>query len=220
MRRAARAASAHQMSLGRAAAPSDRGMPRKPIAKTLAKQVTASPAVNASRAPEIANIILIGVEDRTADRRIVCNVSHSLTKPLSGGNAEIDKHADQKEGARPRHAAHDAAEPVEIARAGPSLDRAGADEKQCLVNRVIGEMIKRGDQRDACDNRMAARHGRSSRRRSRPRRCPCSRSCCAQAGASSRLVRSHKECRSEQKGCRERERSARGRRRSLAAGRD
>ena len=31
------------------AAPSERGMPRKPIAKTLAKQVTASPAVRASK---------------------------------------------------------------------------------------------------------------------------------------------------------------------------
>ena len=38
----------------------------------------------------MANMILIAVEDKSAERSIVCKVSHSLTKPLSGGKAEID----------------------------------------------------------------------------------------------------------------------------------
>src|SRR5579871_3936205 len=70
-------------------APSDRGIPRNPMAKTLAKQVTARPAVSARRAPQTANVIFTAVEENAADRRIVCNVSHSLTKPFSGGSAEI-----------------------------------------------------------------------------------------------------------------------------------
>src|SRR6266511_353003 len=77
-----------EVSLGRVGGSLD--MPRKPIANTFAKHVTASPAVNANKAPEIAKTILIGVEDSTAERSIVCSVSHSLTNPLSGGSAEID----------------------------------------------------------------------------------------------------------------------------------
>ena len=61
------------------------------MAKTLAKQVTARPAVRAKSAPEIANTTLIGVDESTAERRIVCSVSHSLTKPLKGGSADIDR---------------------------------------------------------------------------------------------------------------------------------
>ena len=67
------------------------------------------------------------------------------------------QHADQKEGARPWHAAEDAAEPVEIARPGASLDRAGADKQQRLVHRVIGEVIERRDQRDGRDGVVAGR---------------------------------------------------------------
>jgi hypothetical protein len=73
------------------AAPSDRGMPRNPMAKTLAKQVTASPAVNVNSTLEMANATLMGADDRTADRSIVCSVNHSLTRPFSGANAEMDK---------------------------------------------------------------------------------------------------------------------------------
>ena len=73
--------------------------------------------------------------------------------------------ADQKERARPRHAAGDAAEPVEIACAGAGFDRAGADEQERLVDRVIGEVIQRGDQRDAGDDVLAGRREKSWRRR-------------------------------------------------------
>src|SRR5713226_9990436 len=73
------------------AAPSDRGMPRNPMAKTLAKQVTASPAVKDKSARERANATLMGVDDSTADLSIVCSVNHSLTEQISGGNAEMDK---------------------------------------------------------------------------------------------------------------------------------
>ena len=39
--------------------------------KTFAKQVTASPAVNASRAPETAKTIFTGADVRSADCKIV-----------------------------------------------------------------------------------------------------------------------------------------------------
>ena len=60
------------------AAPSERDIPRNPMANTFAKQVTARPAVNANMAPEIANMILMGVEATNVERRIVCSVSHQL----------------------------------------------------------------------------------------------------------------------------------------------
>ena len=64
-------------------------MPRNPIANALTKHVTASAAVSARPAPHKANTIFTSVEGNSADRSIVCNVSHSLTKPLNGGIAEI-----------------------------------------------------------------------------------------------------------------------------------
>ena len=36
-------------------------------------------------------MILMTVDDRTAERSIVWSVSHSLTKPLNGGSAAIDR---------------------------------------------------------------------------------------------------------------------------------
>ena len=115
------------------------------MANTLAKQVTARPAVRARSAPEIANTTLIGVDDRTAERRIVCSVSHSLTKPLSGGSAEIDRTPTRKKALVHGMRANDAAETVKIARACSRFNGAGPDEEQRLVHRVIGEMIERGD---------------------------------------------------------------------------
>jgi hypothetical protein len=60
------------------------------MAKAFTKQVTASPAVSARAAPQSAKTILTALEDKAAERRIDCSVSHSLTKPLNGGRAAIE----------------------------------------------------------------------------------------------------------------------------------
>ena len=70
--------------------PSSRRIPRKLIANTFTKQVTASAAVSASPAPHRANTIFAPIEDSSAERSIICSVSHSLTKPLNGGSAAIE----------------------------------------------------------------------------------------------------------------------------------
>ena len=69
---------------------SSRRIPRKLIANTFTKHVTASAAVSASPAPHSAKTIFAPVEDSSAERSIVCSVSHSLTKPLNGGSAAMD----------------------------------------------------------------------------------------------------------------------------------
>ena len=67
------------------AAPSERDIPRNPMANTFAKQVTARPAVNASMAPEIANTILIGIEATNVERR----ASWKTTIKTNGGPMEM-----------------------------------------------------------------------------------------------------------------------------------
>ena len=71
---------------------SPRFTPRKLIAYVFTKQVTARAAVSARAAPQRAKTILIGAEDKIALRNSACSVSHSLTKPLNGGTAEIARH--------------------------------------------------------------------------------------------------------------------------------
>jgi len=77
-------------------------MPRKLMAYTFTKQVTASAAVSAREAPQRAKIILIEVDDKTALRNKACNVIHSLTKPVErrrGGNRQAaDKEDDRQSG--------------------------------------------------------------------------------------------------------------------------
>ena len=99
----------------------------------------------------------------------VCKVSHSLTKPLSGGKAEIARTPIRNSTLVHGMRAGDAAEPVEIAAAGARLDRTGAEEQQRLVDRMIGEVIERGDQRDPGDDRHGGRQEHHARRRARPR---------------------------------------------------
>ena len=127
-------------------------MPRKLIAKTLAKQVTARPAVSASTAPDKANTILTAVDDSSAARSIVCSVSHSETKPFKGGSAAIASTPMRNRRGGPRHAADQAAEPVHVGGADPGVDDAGTREQQRLVERVIDQVIEPGDQRDARDH--------------------------------------------------------------------
>ena len=58
------------------------------------------------------------------------NSSHSETKPLSGGKAEIGERAHQEEDGGARHAMDETAQPVEIAPAGGVQHGAGAEEEQ------------------------------------------------------------------------------------------
>src|ERR1700722_3006414 len=60
------------------------------MANIFTKQVTARAAVNARPAPHNANTILTPTDESSALRRNVWSVSHSLTKPLNGGNAAIE----------------------------------------------------------------------------------------------------------------------------------
>src|SRR5207249_2921351 len=76
----------------------ERAIPRKPMAKALTKQVTASAAVSANATPHKANAILTGVEVSSALRNSACRVSHSLTKPLNGGSAEMESAPSKKTG--------------------------------------------------------------------------------------------------------------------------
>ena len=119
------------------------------MAKALTKQVTARPAVNARAAPHSAKPILIALEDRTAERRIDCKVSHSLTKPLNGGRAAIESAPTKKERPSRGHPSQQPAQAIEIAGPGRALDRAAADEQQRLVGRVIDHVIERRGERDA-----------------------------------------------------------------------
>src|ERR1700719_5042746 len=69
---------------------SKRRIPKKLMANNFTKQVTASAAVRASPAPHRAKTIFANVEESSAERSIVCKVSHSLTKPLKGGSAATE----------------------------------------------------------------------------------------------------------------------------------
>ena len=77
-------------SAGRgAAAACERGRPSRAVAVTIAKQVTARPAVSASAAPATANTMRVGIDATSTTRSSDCSNSHSLTNPFSGGSAAI-----------------------------------------------------------------------------------------------------------------------------------
>ena len=67
--------------------------------------------------------------------RIAWNVSHSETKPLSGGSAEIATQPTRKAKRGVRHAVDQAAELLHVAFAGRGQHGAGAEEQQALEHR-------------------------------------------------------------------------------------
>ena len=79
--------------------------------------------------------------------RIAWKVSHSETKPLSGGSAEIADAADQERERRLRHAVDQAAELLHVALAGGGEHRAGAEEQQALEQRMVEHVKQRRGQR-------------------------------------------------------------------------
>ena len=68
------------------------------------------------------------------------NSSHSETKPLSGGKAEMASAPTRKKSGGARHAMDETAQPVEVAAAGGVQDGAGAEEEQGLEPRMIEHM--------------------------------------------------------------------------------
>ena len=66
-----------------------RGRPRKATPKALTKQAAASAADSASMAPTAGTMILRPQDGSAGLSRIAWKVSHSETKPLSGGSAEM-----------------------------------------------------------------------------------------------------------------------------------
>jgi len=70
-------------------AASERGRPRKVTPKALTKQAAARAAESASSPPTAGTSILRPHCGKSGLCRIAWNVSHSETKPLSGGSAEI-----------------------------------------------------------------------------------------------------------------------------------
>ena len=71
------------------AAAGRRGRPRKVTPNALTKQAAASAAESASMAPTAGTISLMPHEGTSGVSRIAWKVSHSETKPFSGGSAEI-----------------------------------------------------------------------------------------------------------------------------------
>ena len=69
-----------------------RGRPRKVTPNALTKQAAASAADRASMAPAAGTISFKAHEGSAGLSRMAWKVSHSETKPLSGGSAEIAMH--------------------------------------------------------------------------------------------------------------------------------
>src|SRR5262249_5095384 len=66
-----------------------RARPRKVIPNAFTKQAAASAAESASNAPTVGTKSFNPHDGNCGLKRIAWNVSHSETKPLSGGSAEI-----------------------------------------------------------------------------------------------------------------------------------
>ena len=76
--------------------PAMRGRPRKVMPKARTKQAAASAADSASIAPTAGTSSFRPHCGRSGLSRMAWKISHSETKPLSGGSAEIATHADQE----------------------------------------------------------------------------------------------------------------------------
>ncbi len=127
----------------------------------LTKHAAASAAASASSAPSAGSITLKPHCGRSGCSRIAWKVSHSETKPLSGGSAGDRRAADQEHEARDPHPVDQPAEPVQVARAGGGLHRAGADEQQALEQRMVEHVQQRRGQRERRTGRVpvgAERH--------------------------------------------------------------
>ena len=124
-----------------------RGRPRKVTPKALTKQAAASAADSASRAPTAGTRIFRPHCGRSGLSRIAWKVSHSETKPLSGGSAEMATQPTRKGEGGLRHAVDEPAEMLHVALAGRGQHRAGAEEQQALEERMVEDVEERRGQR-------------------------------------------------------------------------
>ena len=97
--------------------------PRKVTPNALTKQAAASAADSASSAPTAGTRNFSPHDGSCGLSRIAWKVSHSETKPLSGGSAEIADAADQEHEGGLRHAVDQAAELLHVALAGRASAR-------------------------------------------------------------------------------------------------
>ena len=124
-----------------------RGRPRKLTPNAFTKHAAASAADNASSAPSAGMAIFSPHCGRFGCSRMAWKVSHSETKPFSGGSAEIAAQPTRKQNAVLRHAVDQAAEMLHVALAGRGQHRAGAEEQQALEHRVVEDVEQRRGQR-------------------------------------------------------------------------
>ncbi len=113
----------------------------------LTKQAAASAADSASSAPTAGTRIFRPHCGSSGLSRIAWKVSHSETKPLSGGSAEIATQPTRNAKAGVRHAVDQAAQLLHVALAGRRQHRAGAEEQQALEQRVVEDVEQRRGQR-------------------------------------------------------------------------
>ena len=92
-----------------------RGRPRKVTPKALTKQAAASAADSASMAPTAGTMSFRPHDGSAGLSRIAWKVSHSETKPLSGGSAEIADAAGEEGEGGERHAMDQAAQVLHVA---------------------------------------------------------------------------------------------------------
>ena len=124
-----------------------RGRPRKVTPKALTKQAAASAADRASMAPAAGTISFKAHDGSVGLSRMAWKVSHSDTKPLSGGSAEIAMQPDQEREGGERHAVDEAAQVLHVALARGGEHGAGAEEQQALEQAVVEDVEQRGGQR-------------------------------------------------------------------------
>ena len=98
----------------------------------MTKQAAASAADSASSAPTAGTSIFSPQDGSCGLSRIAWKVSHSETKPLSGGSAEIAAQPIRNSERGLRHAMDEAAEMLHVALAGRGQHGAGAEEQQAL----------------------------------------------------------------------------------------
>ena len=94
-------------------------------------------------APTAGTISLRPHCGRSGLSRIAWKISHSETKPLSGGSAEIAMHAAEEREGGLRHAVDEPAELLDVALAGRRQHGAGAEEQQALEQAVIEDVEQR-----------------------------------------------------------------------------
>src|SRR5580693_853182 len=114
-----------------------RGRPRKVTPKALTKQAAASAADNASKAPTAGTRNFSPHDGSCGLKRIAWKVSHSDTKPLNGGSAEMATHPT-------RNAKDEAAQMLHVALAGAGEHGAGAEEQQALEHRMVEHVEEPG----------------------------------------------------------------------------